>query len=66
MAEFSVSILLKKVATRLVTLGVAWLSSKGLGNIGITIDPTLATASIFGALEALRNILKVKFGLKWL
>lgn len=39
-----------------------------LNSIGVTvaIDPTLASAAAFGALEVLRNFLKVKLGVKFL
>jgi ABC-type phosphate/phosphonate transport system substrate-binding protein len=34
--------------------------------INITIDPTVASAAAFGALEFLRNYLKKKLGVKFL
>lgn len=51
----------------LAVLGQAGVQSF-LNKIGvaITIDPTLATAAMYGALEFLRNWLKNKVGVKFL
>jgi hypothetical protein len=64
--EFSLFKMFEKVIKSGIQLALAFVGNLGLAQFGITIDPTVATVAIFGALEALRNVLKIKLGLKWL
>ncbi len=64
--EFSVFKMFEKVIKSGIQLGLAFVSNLGLAKFGIILDPAVATLSIFGALEALRNVLKIKFNLNWL
>ena len=64
--EFSLFKMFEKVIKSGIQLGLAFVANLGLSQFGVTIDPTVATVAIFGALEALRNVLKIKFGISWL
>jgi len=64
--EFSILKMFEKVIKSGIQLLLAYAGNLGLTQYGITIDPAVATIAIFGALEALRNVLKIKFGINWL
>ena len=64
--EFSLFKMFEKVIKSGIQLALAFVANLGLAQFGVTIDPTVATVAIFGALEALRNVLKIKLGLSWL
>lgn len=60
-------------AKRVVQAAIAYLGQSNvrafLGSIGVNVevvDPMLATAATYGAMEFLRSWLKVKVGLKFL
>lgn len=59
-------IAITKVLKRLIQLGIAYLAGQNLDHVGITINPDVATGAAYGALELLRNWLKVKKGLSFL
>ena len=60
------TIAVKKGVSRAVQLVVAWLVSKGIGSLGVTIDTNQLTVATFAGLEFLRNWLKNKVGVKFL
>lgn len=64
--EFSVFKMFEKVIKSGIQLGLAWVAGLGLANVGITINTDVATLAIFGALEGLRNWIKIKFNVAWL
>ena len=64
--EFSVFKMFEKVIKSGIQLALAYVTNLGLAKYGVTFDPAVATLAIFGALEALRNVLKIKFNLTWL
>ena len=64
--EFSIFKMFEKVIKSGIQLVLAWLANLGLAQYGVTIDPAVATLAIYGGLEALRNVLKIKFGWNWL
>lgn len=58
---------LKKGLKRIVQLLVAYLAALGINETtGVSIDTDKLTVATFGALEVLRNYLKVKRGVNWL
>ena len=66
------TIAIKKAIARGVQAVIAILAQakvqaflRGIG-VEVNIDPTLASAAVYGALEFLRNWLKVKVGVKLL
>lgn len=64
--DFSLFKMFEKVIKSGIQLGLAYLGNLGLANFGVTINPEVATLAIFGALEALRNFLKIKLNIAWL
>ena len=64
--EFSVFKMLEKVIKSGIQLALSFVAGLGLQNFGVTLDINVATLAIFGALEALRNYLKIKFNLSWI
>ena len=63
---------LKKGASRLIQYVIVLLTTGKIASIlaangvAINIDPTLATASVLGVYEVIRNFLKVKLGVRFL
>jgi len=60
------SVAIKKGVKRGVQAALSILGAERLATFGVTIDPILASAAVYGILEVLRNYLKNKQGLKWL
>lgn len=68
--NFAISTMVTKVLKRAASLVVSFLiagpAAKVLTDSGVTVNPEVATVAVFGALESLRNLLKNKFGIKYL
>jgi len=68
--KFTVSTMITKVLKRVTVVIVAFLASGPVSGViaqaGVTIDPNIAGLFVFGLLESIRNILKNKFGVKFL
>lgn len=60
------SVAFSKAIKRGVQFGVSWLMAQGLEQYGVKIDEAVLTGAAFSGIEVLRNLLKVKFGWKWL
>lgn len=58
--KFSISICLKKIATRIIALLAAWLSGRVCAS-GLNIPVDLISGIIYVILEVVRNFLKVKY-----
>ena len=56
----------KKVIRSAVQALISYLGAERLMTWGVTLDVAQLTAALYVALEGLRNILKVKAGLKFL
>ena len=70
--EFIWKIAVKKAISRAIQAFISILASTKVSSfltsigVGINIDPTLLAASLYGAIEYLRNLLKIKYGVKFL
>lgn len=68
--EFSIQTLVTKVLKRTATVIVSFLVAGPVASVltsaGVSVNPEVASVFVFGALESLRNLLKNKFGVKYL
>ena len=64
------TVALRKGIKKVALVAVAWLSSVGLEQIGVTLDAEQFQAwlilALVGVFDMLRNYLKVKHGMNWL
>ena len=56
----------KKVLRSGIQAAISAIGAERLASGGVTLDPILLTASLYGGLELVRNWLKVRWGVKFL
>jgi len=64
--KFLISKWIQKVIRTGIQALIAWIGAEQLATWGITLDVAQLTAASYVALEAVRNFIKHKWGVKWL
>jgi len=64
--KFVFKIFFKKLAKRGIQIFVAYLASDKLIGLGVSVDPEIMTATIWGGLEGVRQLIKVNTGWSWI
>mgnify|MGYP001577908551 FL=1 len=57
---------LTSIIKRSIQAAIAVIGADKLASWGVTLDPTALTVAVFALIEALRNLLKHKVGVKFL